>query len=49
MSLFDDESPEIQKEMYHAYKELNLKMPPRFQKTADLEKAMETDKFAIYK
>lgn len=35
--------------MYHAYKQMGLKMPKKFQEIADLEEAMKTDKFALYR
>lgn len=35
--------------MYYAYKELNMKLPKKYQEAADLEEAMKKDKYAIYK
>lgn len=35
--------------MYQAYKELDMKMPKRFQKMADEEKLFGTDKMALYR
>lgn len=39
----------MEREMYQAYKELDMKMPKRFQKMADEEKLFGTDKMALYR
>lgn len=39
----------MDQEIYMAYKEMNLKMPPQFDKLARVEEELESDRLAFYR
>ena len=49
MLRFEDESLEIQRELYHSYKELKMKLPPKYEQLSNMEDNLENDKFAFFR
>lgn len=47
--LFNNKDVRIDQEMYMAYREMNLKMPERFDRIARVERELEDDRLAFYR